>query len=59
MVIGIFASGKSSVGIYHDPDNCPIPRALMPAWIEEITRRDMIVESEARDVFNEMFEWRE
>jgi hypothetical protein len=59
IVIGFFASGKSSVGFYHNPDTCPIPRALLPAWIKELVRRDLITEVEARDVFNEMFEWRD
>ena len=55
MVIGFFASGKSSVGCYHDQDTCRIPRALLPAWIEDIVRREMIVDPEVRDMFNEMF----
>jgi hypothetical protein len=30
---------------------------LIPAWVSEILRRDMIVGIEAQDTFNNMFEW--
>jgi hypothetical protein len=59
VVIGLYADGCSSVGYRHDPDRCPIPRSLLPSWIAEIIRRDMIVALEARDVFNDMFERRD
>lgn len=59
LVIGFFAKGGTSVGVYYDNNTCPIPRALLPAWIEEIMRREMIVDPEARDVFNHMFYWRD
>lgn len=59
VVVGMFADGMTSVGFRHDPERCPIPRALMPAWIAEVFRRELIVEPEAADKFNEMFEWRD
>jgi hypothetical protein len=57
LIIGFFASGKTTVGIFHDPETCPIPRALVPSWLAEIARRDLIVDAEATDVFHEMFQW--
>lgn len=57
VVVGLYADGAASVGYRYDFDKCPVPRMLIPAWVSEIIRRDMIVAPEARDVFNEMFEW--
>jgi hypothetical protein len=36
-----------------------VPRSLMPAWIAELVRRDMITAPEAADKFNEMFYWQD
>jgi len=57
LIVGFFESGKTSVGIYHNPDTCPIPRALVPSWLAEVIRRDLIVDAEATDVFHDMFQW--
>jgi hypothetical protein len=60
VLVGLFASGGSSVGWRYDFDAISaIPRMLVPAWIAEIIRRDIISGVEARDVFSNMFEWRE
>lgn len=59
VLVGVFSDGAASVGYRYDPDTCPIPRMLFPAWIAEWIRRDLIGAVEARDVFNQMFEWRE
>lgn len=59
VLIGIYGDGQSSVGYRYDPDRCPIPRSLMPAWIAELVRRDMITANEASGKFNEMFEWQD
>lgn len=58
VVIGLFANGSSSLGWRYDPNADVIPRVLLPHWVSEVIRRDMLVAPEARDVFNEMFEWR-
>lgn len=58
-IMGIFADGTTSTGFRYDPSRCVIPRALMPAWVAEVIRRDMITEPEAADKFNEMFEWQD
>ena len=57
LIVGFFGSGKTTVGIYHDPETCPVPRTLVPSWLAEIARRDLIVDAEATDVFHEMFQW--
>lgn len=59
IVIGFYASGKSSVGCFYDGDTCPVPRALLPAWTEELVRRDLVTDPEARDIFDQKFEWRQ
>jgi hypothetical protein len=59
VLVGVFQDGSASVGYRYDPDTCPIPRSLFPSWLAEIIRRDLITDNSARDVFNEMFEWRE
>ena len=59
IVLGMYADGRTAMGYRYDSDVPNIvPRALLPAWVAEVLRRDIIAESEARDVFNEMFEWR-
>lgn len=59
LLIGFYGDGCSSVGFRYDPERTPIPRALMPAWVEEVVRRDMLTAVEAKDTFNDMFEWRD
>lgn len=59
LVVGFYADGCSSIGYRYDPDRMIIPRPLIPSWLAEIVRRDMLVSVEARDTFNEMFEWQE
>lgn len=59
IVVGVYRDGAASVGYRWDYDNCPVPRAMIPAWIAEILRRDLISEPQAKDVFNEMFGWRD
>lgn len=59
LLLGIYSDGQSSFGFRYDAERCPIPRSLIPSWIAEIVRRDMITVPEAADKFNEMFEWQD
>lgn len=59
ILIGFYSDGATSVGFRYDPERCAIPRALMPAWISEIVRREMITAPEAEAKFNVMFEWQD
>ena len=59
VLVGLYGDGAASVGFRYDLKNCPVPRAVFPERVAEIIRRDMLTAPEARDVFNEMFEWRE
>ncbi len=59
VVVGLYGDGAASVGYRYDLESRTIPRALLPEWIAEIIRRDMIAQPDAREVFNEMFEWRD
>lgn len=51
-VMGLFSDGSSSVAFRYDPKRSPIPRALLPAYIAEVLRRDMITYGEAVEVVN-------
>lgn len=57
VVVGLYADGASSVGFRYDLKRCPVPRTVIPAWIAEIIRRDMITAPEAAEVFDNKFEW--
>lgn len=48
--IGLYGDGTSSVGCRYDPKTSPIPRALLPAYVEEVIRRDLVTAAEAEDV---------
>jgi hypothetical protein len=57
LVIGFFGDGATSAGFRMDQAKCAVPKAMWPAWAAEIVRRDMITEGEARNVFDDMFQW--
>lgn len=58
VVMGIFADGKTSLGYRYDTEQfSSIPRMMIPSWIAEVVRRDIIAGVEAREVFDEMFQW--
>lgn len=59
IIVGFYGDGQTSVGFRYDPDRTPIPRMLLPAWIAEVVRRDMITAREAESTFNDMFEWQD
>lgn len=50
VVIGLFSDGTSSLGYRWDKDRTPIPRTLMPTYIAEVIRRDLITAVEADEV---------
>lgn len=56
ILIGFYGNGESSVGFRYDDKLCHIPRSLMPAWVAELIRRDMVTVPEAREVFDSKFE---
>lgn len=57
IVIGVFDDGKTSVAFRWDDEGCPVPRALVPAWLAEIARRELITDIEAADIFDSKFQW--
>ena len=59
LLVGMFSDGQTSVGFRYDKKRCPVPLALMPAWIAELVRRDMLMAPVAEERFNEMFEWQD
>ncbi len=60
VVIGIYPAGKVRVGYRYDTSaDWAISRTLLPSYIAEIIRRDVVTHGEATDVFNEMFKWQE
>ena len=56
IVIGVFKDGATSVG-FRWSDDCAVPRALAPAFVAEIVRREMVTAIEADAVFHENFQW--
>lgn len=56
IVIGLFADGGSSVA-FRLPER--LPACLVPGYVSEIMRRDVIVDREAERVFDDKFEWRD
>jgi hypothetical protein len=42
VVIGLFSDGAHSLGFRWNPDRSPIPRRLMPSYLAELVREDMI-----------------
>jgi hypothetical protein len=46
-VIGLFSDGAYSMGLRWDHDRSPIPRSLMPAYVEELIRQDLISRPDA------------
>lgn len=57
IVIGVFDDGKTSVAFRWNDEDCPVPRALVPAWLAEIARRELVTGIEAAEVFDSKFEW--
>jgi len=49
-IVGFFSDGSASVGFHWDNERSPIPRSLMPAYVAELVRRDMITCPEADEV---------
>lgn len=54
IVLGFFEDGRRSLG-FRMPKR--IPRELLPAYVQEILRTDVITEKEAADVFDQRFVW--
>lgn len=50
VTIGLFNDGKTSVGCHYDPKTGVVPRAMLPAFVAEIIRRDLITAAEAEEV---------
>lgn len=57
LLIGFYSDGSASSGFRIDHAGCPVPVALMPSWVAEIVRRDLIVDTEAENKFHDMFHW--
>lgn len=54
LVIGLWADGTRSLGFRMTPR---IPREMLPSYIAEIIRTDVITEHEAERTFDNRFEW--
>lgn len=55
LVVAFFRDGATS-SHYRWGDESPMNRALLPHYVAEVVRRDVVTDSEARAVFDEMFE---
>jgi hypothetical protein len=56
VLIGLFSDGAHSSGFRYDPERSPIPRRLLPSYVAEIMREDLVTGpaayEEARGVVN-------
>lgn len=50
MVLGFFSDGSVSSGFRWNNKRSPIPRSLMPAYVAEVVRRDLVTSPEAEEV---------
>ena len=57
LVIGLTKDGGYQAGFRWDDTASPIPRTLMPSYVAEIVRREMITDVEAERVFHDNFQW--
>jgi len=57
VVLGLTQDGGFRCGFRWDDDRSPIPRTLMPSYIAEVFRRELITDIEAERVFDDKFEW--
>lgn len=48
LIVGVYSDGRHSAGFRWDPERSPIPRRLMPAWMEEVVREEMVTDSAAQ-----------
>lgn len=54
VIVGLFSDGTSSIGCRVPAS---IPRCLLPAYVEELVRRDVVTENKAERVFDQRFQW--
>jgi hypothetical protein len=60
LLVGFYANGTTSVGFrLKDDEPRMIPRSLMPAWVAEIVRRDLVTQIEAEETFDKRFYWQD
>ena len=43
-IVGLFSDGSHSSAWRYDPDLSPIPRRLLPAYVSEVIREDIITD---------------
>lgn len=54
VVVGLFGDGMVSMGWRHDADRSPIPRSLLPAYVAEQIRRDLVTHVETVETYNRL-----
>lgn len=50
VLIGLFSDGSNSSGVRWDDDKTPIPRTLMPAYVEELVRTQLLTVPRAEKI---------
>lgn len=55
----LYGDGRYRCAYRYDRETCPIPLTVMPTYLAEAIRRDVIIEPDAARKFNEMFEWKD
>lgn len=57
LIVALTDDGAYRCAFRWDDERSPIPRTLMPSYMAEIVRREMITDIEAERVFDDKFEW--
>lgn len=52
VVLGLYADGATSIGWRYDATASVVPRAMLPGWVSEVLRRDIITHVEAAETYN-------
>jgi hypothetical protein len=56
-IISFDTDGRYRAGFRWDKELSPIPMCLVPAYVAEVFRRELITGDEAEAVFDSKFEW--
>jgi hypothetical protein len=57
LIVSLHAGGGFNTAFRWNDKTSPVPRTLMPSYMAEIIRRELITTIEASDEFDRRFEW--
>lgn len=57
IILGVSEDGGYRCGFRWDDARSPMPRTLVPSYVAEVLRRELITDVSAETVFDQKFEW--